>query len=329
MATSILSLFTPPEDILVSQQQQNQARQAAIAQQGSQFGVFAPLYQAGLRNIDTAAQALFPTQDPRLQRATMIQGIISNYADKDTTDPAVLAQMSKDFAAIGATREAFVLSQDASKLRLQQEELGIKRATAGREARKSEREELEFYKKNPEQTGPILQALATQLEQDPSNPVLLDRYNKIAGAGATGAVEASQKEQKDKLDTERVQSIIDKNRKEINKIDKDNFDAGTRWNFERQAAIDLLSSYGYKPGDKLKGADQINTELQNAQEKSLREVWGSSTKPTATPRTPAPPAAPAASTSIKSAVEAAGQQYEPDKYEYRIGPTGQLERKLK
>ena len=293
MATSILSLFTPPEDILAAQQQKDQARQAAISQQGSQFGVFAPLYQAGLRNIDTASQALFPTQDPRLQRATMIQGIISNYADKDTTDPAVLAQMSKDFAAIGATREAFALSQDANKLRLQQEELGIKRATAGREARKSEREELEFYKKNPEQTGPILQAIADQLAQDPSNPVLLDRYNKIAGAGAAGSVEASQKEEKERLDTDRVKSIIDKNRKEINKIDKDNFDAGTRWNFERQSAIDLLASYGYQPGDKLRGADQINTELQNAQQKALRDVWSGGTQPTAAPRT-APTAAPRA-----------------------------------
>lgn len=293
MATNIASLFAAPEDILAAQQVADQQRRAALAQQGSQFGVFAPLYQAGLQLGDVAAQALFPTQDPRLQRATMIQGVLSKYQDKDMTDPAVLRKLSGEFAAMGATREAFTLAQDASKLQLQQEELGIKRATAGREARKSEREELDFYKKNPEQTGPVLQALATQLAQDPSNPILLDRYNKIASAGATGSVEASQKEEKDRLDTDRIRSIIDKNRKEINKIDKDNFDAGTRWNFERQAAIDLLASYGYQPGDKLKGADQINTELQNAQEKSLREIWGGGTQPMAAPRT-APTAAPRA-----------------------------------
>ena len=91
MATQ--SLFGPsPAEIIFAQQkeaqQQNMLRNQQIAQQGSQFGVFAPLYQAGLRFGDVASQAamqgLFPQQaDPRLQEATAVQAVLSKYADQD------------------------------------------------------------------------------------------------------------------------------------------------------------------------------------------------------------------------------------------------------
>jgi len=124
---AIASLFTPVEDILAAQQQQNLLRRQAISQQGQQFGVFAPLYQAGLQGIENAAQALFPTEDPRLRRATMIQGVLAKYGDMDMTDPTVLASMSKDFAAMGAGREAMMLAQDARTAMREQERLGLER----------------------------------------------------------------------------------------------------------------------------------------------------------------------------------------------------------
>jgi hypothetical protein len=132
---AIQSLFGPsPEEVLFARQQQAQQQQAArnqmIAQQGQQFGVFAPLYQAGLKFGDVGAQAmtqaLFPNQrDPMLERATRIQDVISRYSDQDTTDPAVLTKMSQDFAGQGLTREAFTIAQDARAAKREQQKLDI------------------------------------------------------------------------------------------------------------------------------------------------------------------------------------------------------------
>lgn len=173
MATSIASLFTPPEDILAAQQQQNQARQAAISQQGSQFGIFAPLYQAGLRNIDAATQALFPTQDPRLQRATMIQGVLSKYQDQDMTDPTVLGNMSRDFASMGFSREAMTLAEDARVAKRQ----AAADARAERTLQLSEESAKDTrYKNNPEL---ILRDALALPENDPTRTALLTRYSQI------------------------------------------------------------------------------------------------------------------------------------------------------
>lgn len=167
MATNITSLFTAPEDILAAQQQQNLLRQAAISQQGSQFGVFAPLYQAGLRNIDTASQALFPTQDPRLQRATMIQGVLSKYQDQDMTDPDVLGQMSSEFAGMGLTREAMTLAQDARAAR--KEVSAEKRAQAALDIQQAQ-ERRAAYQFNPQLAIEDAGKLA---EDDPQRTTLL------------------------------------------------------------------------------------------------------------------------------------------------------------
>ena len=132
---AIQSLFGPsPEEVLFARQQQMRQQQVArdqlIAQQGQQFGVFAPLYQAGLKFGDVGAQAmtqaLFPNQrDPMLERATRIQDVISRYSDQDTTDPAVLTKMSQDFAGQGLTREAFTIAQDARAAKREQQKLDI------------------------------------------------------------------------------------------------------------------------------------------------------------------------------------------------------------
>ena len=75
-----------------------------IAGAGKEFGVFAPLYQAGLRFGGQAVQGintLLGAQDPMLKKATDIQGILTQYQDQDLTDATVLKKISKDLAGKG------------------------------------------------------------------------------------------------------------------------------------------------------------------------------------------------------------------------------------
>jgi hypothetical protein len=86
-------------------QQMQMLRNQQIAQQGQQFGVFAPLYQAGLKFGDVGAQAamqgLFPQQaDPRLQQATAIQSVLAKYQGEDLSDPAVLSKIRQDLVSV-------------------------------------------------------------------------------------------------------------------------------------------------------------------------------------------------------------------------------------
>jgi hypothetical protein len=104
------TLFGPsPAEILFArqkeQEQMDMLRQQQIGQQGGQFGVFAPLYQAGLQFGDIGAsamrQGLFPQQaDPALMKATAIQGVLSKYAGQDMQSADVLKQISKDLMPI-------------------------------------------------------------------------------------------------------------------------------------------------------------------------------------------------------------------------------------
>jgi hypothetical protein len=107
MATSLFGP-TPAELIMAQQkeaQQMQMLRNQQIAQQGQQFGVFAPLYQAGLKFGDVGAQAamqgLFPQQaDPRLQQATAIQSVLAKYQGEDLSDPAVLSKIRQDLVSV-------------------------------------------------------------------------------------------------------------------------------------------------------------------------------------------------------------------------------------
>jgi hypothetical protein len=97
-------------------------RNQQIAQQGQQFGVFAPLYQAGLKFGDVGAQAamqgLFPQQaDPRLQQATAVQSVLAKYADEDQSDPEVLTKIGKDLMSVApeAGLRAITLASQLTK----------------------------------------------------------------------------------------------------------------------------------------------------------------------------------------------------------------------
>jgi hypothetical protein len=104
------SLFGPtPQEVIMARQQQMQQEQMLrnqqISQQGGQFGVFAPLYQAGLRFGDVASQAvtqgLFPQQaDPALQQASAIQSVLGKYQDEDLSSAETLTKIGRELMQI-------------------------------------------------------------------------------------------------------------------------------------------------------------------------------------------------------------------------------------
>jgi hypothetical protein len=80
-------------------------RNQQIGQQGGQFGVFAPLYQAGLKFGDVASQAamqgLFPQQmDPALQQASAIQSVLGKYQGEDLSSPETLSKIGRELMQV-------------------------------------------------------------------------------------------------------------------------------------------------------------------------------------------------------------------------------------
>lgn len=157
------------------------------------------------------------------------------------------------------------------------------------------------------------------LDKDPN-------YNRLMTLRTLADKEATkeaQRAKKEALTIEQIQSTIAKNKKEVNKLEKeDKFDAGDRWNAEIDAAVALFKANNLDPTKELRGSKQANTELVNAQKIALRPRFVGKATQTTT-------AAPAAGTSdIKQQVERAGQVYEPAKYDYRI-VNGQVQRRAK
>jgi hypothetical protein len=130
--------------------------------------------------------------------------------------------------------------------------------------------------------------------------------------------------EKEALSAESIRTTIAKNKRELAQLG-DKFEAGDRWNAERQAAIDLFAANNLDPKKPLKGAALVNTELVRAQSTALREPWGGTAPRPAAAAAPKP----AEVNTIKAKVEAAGQVYDPATYEYREGPGGAIQRKLK
>lgn len=139
------------------QELRRQQAERDIAGVGQEFGVFAPLYQAGLRFGNQAVgglNTLMGIQDPMLKKATDIQSVLSRYQDQDLTSSATLGSIAKDLAGLGYTREATGLAQEASQLArtertearqtaLQEAQLR-KAATEERKAALSEAQELQL-----------------------------------------------------------------------------------------------------------------------------------------------------------------------------------------
>ncbi len=109
---AITSLFGPtPQELIAAQvreqEQMDMLRNQQIGQQGREFGVFAPLYQAGLKFGDLGSRAitrsLFPeVQNPQLQQAQTIQSVLQSYQGQNLGDPTVLQKIASDLFAAGA-----------------------------------------------------------------------------------------------------------------------------------------------------------------------------------------------------------------------------------
>jgi hypothetical protein len=207
---AIGSLFgATPEQIMMARQKEAQEQQMfrnqQIAQQGAEFGPFRGLYQAGLRFGDVGTQAsmqrMFPQQmDPALQQATAVQSVLSKYANEDQTDPDVLSKIGRELLSVApeAGFRALTLAEEQASRRETRES---RKFTLEQARTKAERDEVDFYTKNPDQTGIVLQEIASQLEQNPNNPQLLGRYERIARAGTKGAIEQFEGKNKEQIDT--------------------------------------------------------------------------------------------------------------------------------
>lgn len=198
-----------------------------------------------------------------------------------------------------------------------------KQETAATEAY---RKNIEFYKKNPEQAATKLAELAARIEINPQDTAAISEYTTIAQAASSGAMAETAQAEKEALSAESIRTTIAKNKKELAQLG-DKFEAGDRWNAERQAAIDLFAANKLDPKQPLKGAALLNTELVRAQSVALREPWTGAPTAARPAATAAPK--PAEVNPIKAKVEAAGQVYDPVNYEYREGPGGVIQRKPK
>jgi len=115
---AIQSLFGP--SVAEIQELRRQQAEKEIAGAGQEFGVFAPLYQAGLRFGNQAVggiNTLMGAQDPRLQEATAVQSVLAKYANQDQTDPNVLANIGRELMPVApnAGLKALTLAQQLQK----------------------------------------------------------------------------------------------------------------------------------------------------------------------------------------------------------------------
>lgn len=111
------SLFgATPQEILYNQFKEDEKmrmlRNQQISQEGGQFGVFAPLYQASRKFGEMGSQAitgaLFPEMtNPALAKAQKLQEILGKYQQEGTnlSDPATLTKMGGELITSGLGEE--------------------------------------------------------------------------------------------------------------------------------------------------------------------------------------------------------------------------------
>jgi hypothetical protein len=360
------SLFGPsPAEILFARQKEQEQMQMLknqqIGQQGGQFGVFAPLYQAGLKFGDIGAsamrQGLFPEQaDPALMKATAIQGVLSKYADQDTNSAEVLKKISADLrtidpdASLRALEIANKLKTEGGKIPLSASDLekiapeDRPRAiqayqTTGKlppdisfvDKPEKFRDILKNIKDNPEQAQFLLQELSQKIEANPQDAEALQQYEQVARAASEGSIAKFAAEQKDKLSRELDITRLAKYRQDLS--DTERLTPTKRWDAEIDAARSLLSNYNIDNSKPLAGQvptsvlySPIASELTNAYERSLRKKTNEGGKPT--PVAPVSSPQTATDPTLINSLKAANIPYEPAKYEYRI-VNGTVQRKAK
>jgi hypothetical protein len=131
MATPTSMFGMSPLDVvqqrIQEQEKMNMLRRQQRSQEGSEFGVFAPLYRAGLGFGDIAGQALTQSvfgqqQDPMLKKAVDIQSVLSG---RDVTKPEDLSAIASELAKMGYGNEAAQVAQQARTAGLEERKLAI------------------------------------------------------------------------------------------------------------------------------------------------------------------------------------------------------------
>lgn len=315
------------QDVLDRIRQEQMLRNQRMTQG---LGKYAGLAQAGMeaaQGFNTDVGRIFGIQDPRLQKNTAIReaGDAVKARGVDLQDSlATLTAFSEELMKRGLYQEATALmpqiqqaqrqqAQDARavrseereerKLAIDEEALGIKTAEGMRKATeagvKAQRETVDFYKKNPEQATIELQNLARQIQADPTNKALLDRYEAITSAASMGAMESTAKQEEDvrkaeesKANVARIKAQTNKYNKEIADINNNaKFTPAQRWNEEREAAIKFFQVLGQDPNKPLTQSQlAINPNLVNIQQRALRNKLADGATPPDTPPA-APPSA--------------------------------------
>lgn len=300
----------------------------AISTASSRFPAGSPEYYRAV------AEALPQTPEYASSRATALEA-----AQKATTDEMTSLRTDAQFYEKAPEQTGAALADLARQLEINPNNpVALRRYNAITQAgvagameqfQKQEtaatetyRKNIEFYKKNPEQAATKLAELAARIEINPQDAGAISEYNTIAQAASSGAMTATAQAEKEALSAESIRTTIAKNKRELAQLG-DKFEAGDRWNAERQAAIDLFAANNLDPKKPLKGAALVNTELVRAQSTALREPW------TGVPTAAKSAAATAFKPAGKAKVEAAGIVYDPDNYEYREGPGGVIQRKPK
>jgi hypothetical protein len=147
-------------------------------------------------------------------------------------------------------------------------------------------------------------------------------YNKFMTLRTLSEKEAKKETmeaEKSALTMESIRTTIAKNKREINKIDSDKFEAGARWNEERNSAIALFDANKLDPRTPLKGINLANTELVNAQRIALRDPWtGKSGATIKQPGETTPPPVGGGKGDISKQATTAFGSYDTTKYDYRI-----------
>ena len=120
------SLFGPtPQELIFARMREDEKMRALrnqqIGQEGGEFGVFAPLYQAGRRFGEMGSQAivkgLFPeAEDPSIRQAQAVQLVQQKYQGQNLGDPSVLKRIASDLFTAGAPEAGLRILKTAEEL---------------------------------------------------------------------------------------------------------------------------------------------------------------------------------------------------------------------
>ena len=273
------------------------ARENYLKRLQAQFSsATSPYERMGLALGNIAGKA-FGIEDPALKQASDIQSVYNEVAQRipDQTSPEFYIELAKAIPPEYSSAKQMALEK-AQEVKLAAEDRQMKRDTAKRAATEAERKDLEYFAKNPDQTGVELERLAKIIEADPTNEAALARYQKVATAGTTGAIEQTSKKEKFDLELKKEKVLIDKYQKELK--DSSKLDPVAKYNSEIQSARDLMQVYGIDPTKPIKGQVPASvmatagTVLLSAQQKALLKRTDEGGTPLAS-QPAAPVAAPA------------------------------------